>query len=203
VHRITGAMALLLLAGFVHGARADLVSISGRISQSVQDGTGPAVNNPSLNNILDGDLWKATLAFDGSLTNPANTSLSFFHPASGAQETAFDFLSLTITEVGGLAEFSLFACLTTGSACAAGNQLTASFQIPGASLYFANVAAAGLDQPHPLDLLEDDGTTDIQGSITDYSYTTAPAPVPEPSTGALPGFALMLLAAGQLRRNEL
>ena len=27
-----------------------------------------------------------------------------------------------------------------------------------------------LDQPHPLDLLEDDGSTEVQGIISGYSY---------------------------------
>jgi hypothetical protein len=46
-----------------------------------------------------------------------------------------------------------------------------------------NVTATELDQPHPLDLLEDDGNTEVQGGITGYSYVnTVTTPTPEPSS---------------------
>lgn len=207
--RIAGAVALLLLAGFAHTAMADVIGLRGSITQSTQDGTGPATNNSSLNGIADGDSWSATLSFDGSIPAPgtynnlANASLSFGDPAAGASEASFDVVSLTIFETFGLDQFSLFGCLNTGSACAAGNQLSATFEILGANLTSPDTPALGLDQPHPLDLLEDDGTTDIQGSITRYSYTSSPASAPEPSPPALLGWGLTLLAAGHRRRLRL
>ena len=208
MNRVTGVIALLL-AGFAHTALAGVITFGGAITQSTQDGTGPAANNSSLNNILDGDSWNVALAFDGAIPGPgtysnlANASLTFSDPAAGANEASFGFISLTISEVFGLDQFSLLGCLTTGSACAAGNQLSATFEILAANLNSPGSVALGLDQPHPLDLLEDDGTTDIQGTITHYSYTAPPAPAPEPSAAVLLGFGLALLGAAHGRRLRL
>ena len=44
-------------------AAADTITFGGAIAQSTQDGTGPAANNPDLNNIEDGDLYVVTLDF--------------------------------------------------------------------------------------------------------------------------------------------
>ena len=197
---------MLWLAGFGNTAMAGVISFGGTITQSTQDGTGPAVNNSSSNNIADGDSWNVTLAFDGSILAPgtysslANASLTFSDPAAGASETSFGSISLTVSEVFGVDQFSLFGCLTTGSACAAGNQLSATFEILAANLNSPGSPALGLDPPHPLDLLEDDGTTDIQGSVASYSYTASPASVPEPSAAALLGWGLTLLGAGYWKR---
>ena len=197
--------ALLFLAGVATLARADVISVSGQITQSSQDGTGPAVNNTSLNNIADNDVWNLSLAFDGTLTEPGaynalpNPILTFSDLAAGATEADFSPLSLTITDDGTFDQFSLFGCLNTGSGCFVGNMLSASFQIADSDLNAFSAAATGLDQPHPLDLLEDDGTTDIQGSITSYSYG-APQGVPEPSTLLLFGLGLALLGAGYWKR---
>jgi hypothetical protein len=57
-----------------------------------------------------------------------------------------------------------------------------------------NVSATGLDQPHPLDLLENDGATDIHGSITSYSNTGSVNAVPEPSPDVLLACVLAALA---------
>jgi hypothetical protein len=170
-------------------ARAGTIIFSGAITQSTPDGTGPAVNNPSLNNIADFQAYSVTLVFPGTITTPGNydlTGVTFYDPSAPASEVGFSSMSLTITANGGFDEFSLLACLTSGSGCGVGNQLDASFKIPAAMLNSQNVAATGLDQPHPLDLLEDDGVTDIQGSITTYSA------VPEPS----PAVALFCALAG-------
>jgi hypothetical protein len=49
-------------------APADVLTVSGQITQSTDDGTGPAMNNPSLNNIHDLDAYAVTLAFMSSIT---------------------------------------------------------------------------------------------------------------------------------------
>jgi len=212
VKSLIGIIALILCAGVSHVSYADTIVISGYITQSSQDGTGPAVNNASLNNIADGDSWQLSLLFDGAILAPGtysnltNSSLTLSDPSAGASENDFDFTSLTISQVGGFDQFSLFGCLNTGGGCFAGNDISASFQIASFALNSQNVAATGLDQPHPLDLLEDDGTTDIQGSITGYSYTsTAAIPqTPEPSSVSFlsEGIALFCAASwGRLRRK--
>ena len=61
-------------------AAADTISSSGMINQSTQDGTGPAANNPDLNNIQDGEAYTVTLDFSSSIghgfTGPANWMLA-------------------------------------------------------------------------------------------------------------------------------
>jgi len=168
---------LIICLACCAAASAGTIVISGTITQSVSDGTGPAANNTALNGIADGDPFTLMLAVPGTLGTGtfAPSSLLFSVPAAPASESGFSSLSLTITASGANDIFSLLGCLNTGSGCAAGNELTANFRIPAALLNAANVAATGLDQPHPMDLLEDDGTTDIQGSIMGYSS------VPEPS----------------------
>jgi hypothetical protein len=204
--KVLGVIALLLFAGFGRLAVADTIQIGGNVTQSTQDGTSPAINNPSLGNLADGDAWTLSLTFDGSIAAPgsynnlANASLTFNDLNAGASETDFGSISLAITQVGGFDNFSLFGCLNTGSGCALGNQLSASFQIADADFNSLNAAATGMDQPHPLDLLEDDGTTDIQGSIGSYSYAAQLYPTPEPSTFVLLGEGLTLLCAGYLER---
>jgi hypothetical protein len=181
---------LFLLAGFANVAFADIVSFGGAIIQSTPDGTGPAVNNPSLNNILDLQTYLVTLTFTGSITAPGTYdltggNLTFSVPTAPASEASFGSLSLTITANGGFDDFSFLGCLTTGSDCLVGNQLDANFRILATGLNAQNVAATGLDPPHPLDLLEDDGITDIHGTITSYSYTGPVSAVPEPSFAVL------------------
>jgi len=182
-------LALVALGlGWTNFAAADVIVFNGKITQSTQDFTGPAQNNLSLNNIQDLQAYTATLNFTGSITSPGTydltgSSFTFNVPSALATESAFGSISLTITAGGGFDQFSLLACLTTGSGCVFGNQLTANFEIPVGSLNSQNVAATGLDQPHPLDLLEDDGITDIHGSIDSYSYSGGrTSDVPEPSS---------------------
>jgi len=195
---------LFLLAGFANVAFASTITFGGAIIQSTQDGTGPAVNNPGLNNIQDLQSYLVTLVFPGSITAPGTYNLTggltFSDSTAAASENNFDSISLTITLSGGFDEFSLLGCLTTGGGCLIGNQLDANFKIPAASLNSQNVAATGLDPPHPLDLLEDDGITDIQGTITTYSNTSANA-VPEPSSLSLLCCALAVVLGGKCSRR--
>jgi len=191
---VHGFVVLLAFTALAQSAQADTITFGGEITQSTSDGTGPATNNTSLNTIADGDAYTVTLTFGGSLLLTPGTydltgaSLLFSVPTAPAIESAFDLVSLTIAANGLYSDFSLLACLTTGSfACGGGNELDANFSILTADLHSQGVAAVGLDPLHPLDLLEDDGVTDIHGSIASYSYRSSA--VPEPSS-------LILLAAG-------
>ena len=180
---LLASMAILGLAG---QASAGSITFAGVITQSSGDGTGPATNNLGLNAIVDGDTFTVTLNSASSSLIALTTydltgaSLTFSDPSAPASETSFDSISLSITADGIYDDFSLLGCLTTGSGCAVGNQLDANFQVLATDLASASAAAIGLDQPHPLDLLEDDGVTDIHGSITSYSHSPV-SPTPEPS----------------------
>ena len=206
---IRGVAAFLLSAGFGSMVHADTISVGGTITQSSQDGTGPAFNNPSLNNIVDSDAWRLSLAFDGTVIAPGTynslpgATLTIGDATAGAIESDFGFTSLTIAQVGGFDQFSLFGCLNTGGGCFVGNQISVSFQIAATDLNSFHALAVGLDQQHPLDLLEDDGTTDIQGSITSYSYAAQSSPVPEPSALSLLGEGLVFLGAASWNRLRL
>jgi len=195
----------LAVSGFVNVAIADIITFGGTITQSTQDGTGPASNNPTLNNIQDLQAYSVTLGFLGSITTPGTynltgSSLTFSDPAAPASETSFGAITLVISSAGAFDDLTLKGCLTTGTGCDLGNQLSAIFRIPSAGLNSQNVAAIGLDPPHPLDLLEDDGLTDIHGTITSYSYTGPASAVPEPSlVGVLVCFLAVLVAANRMR----
>ena len=196
-------MAILAVCGFARHASADQIVFGGLITQSTLDGTGPAVNNPALNNILDGDVYDVTLGFTGSITSPGTFALTgatllFSDPSAPAAESSFSSASLSVSTDGSLYDISLLGCLSTGSGCLLGNELDANFQIPTAGLNSQNVTARAIPGLNPsLDLLEDDGITDIQGSVTKYSYSRATA-TPEPST-IVPLTILALLAWMRLR----
>jgi hypothetical protein len=187
-----------ILLSFAMGrmATAGTITFSGTITQPVDPGN-PASNN-SLNAIQDLDSYIVTLVFPGTLTVPSvydltGSSLTFSDPGASASESAFGSISLTLTQSAGVDVFSLLGCLTTGDGCNQGNELDADFQIPAASFNGLNVVAIGLDQPHPLDLLEDDGVTDVQGSITSYSLVQDVSSVPEPSSVSLTAIAALAL----------
>jgi hypothetical protein len=73
----------LVCCGLAVAASADTISFGGVIIQSTQHGTGPAVDNPSLNNIQDLQAYTTTLTFAGSITAPGT-----YAPA---MESGFDF----------------------------------------------------------------------------------------------------------------
>jgi hypothetical protein len=117
-------------------------------------------------------------------------------------ETNFALISLSVTTAGAnLDNLSLLGCIA-GTDCGS-DFLTANFQIQDSALHLPNIAVTPLDQPHPLDLLEDGGTTDIQGVTTIYSYTsTSTTAAPEPSTMLLLGSAVAVLGAIYRRKSK-
>lgn len=163
-------------------ALAGTITFSGLITQATGDGTGPAVQNPSLNNILDGDLYLVTLNFQGQIGGPGlyNTpdlTLSFVDAAAGASETMFSSASLFIAADGPFYDLSLQGCLSSGSGCNVGNELAANFQVLATNFQSPNAPAGPIAGLNPaLDLLEDDGVTDIQGTVASFSNTIAPEP---------------------------
>ena len=203
--RYIRVLALLLLTGAA-GLHADTITVTGSITQSTQDSTGPASNNSALNNILDGDPFSVTFGFDGAITSPGTynsltgTSLIFTDGAIG--ESSFSSESLTIFQSGSVDQFSFLGCLATGTACDQGNQLDLTFQIAAvAGINSPATAAQGQPGLSPsFELLEDDGLTDIHGQLANYSYTAAGpiAPVPEPGSLTLIGAGI----AGLLLRRR-
>ena len=203
--RALTCIAGLALFSLSEVAVADTITFGGRITQSTLSATGPAVNNPSLNAIQDNDAYTVVLNFNGSInaigTYTAFTAGMFNDPAAPASESSFGTISLTIATDSANSsydDFSLLGCLTTGNGCTAGNQLAASFMILAADLNSQNAAAQAIPLLTPLDLLEDDGTTDIQGTVATYSYAATNG-VPEPAE-ALPISIMMLALAGMSRR---
>jgi len=196
------ALVVCALAG---AAAADTITFSGAITQSTLDGTGPAVNNPGLNNILDNDAFTVTLDFLGSIGAPgtyplASFNLLFHDSTASVDESSFDSVSVSVLTDGSFFDISMLGCLTTGGGCGVGNSLSAIFQIPAASLNSQNVPAQSISGLLPLDLLEDDGVTDIHGTVSTYSYTGAVGAVPEPS--AFAPLALLLAAMAWLHKRK-
>lgn len=173
-------------------ARADANSVLlvGIITQSVQEGGAPAVANPSLNNVADGDQFAVTFDFMAPISSPGSFdlgSLTFTDLSAGVSESGFISGSMTLTQSGASTQFDVLGCLISASSCSTGNQLTLDFQMPT-----SQIAQSGVEvQPVPsllmADLLEDNGATDIHGLLETYSYTgpAGPAQTPEPSTAAL------------------
>ncbi len=132
----------------------------------------------------DGDSYLMTLSFTGEITAPGLFSLtgaSFLDTSASVSELSFGpTWSISITPNGSNLDLSVLACLTTGSACNQGNFVDADFTIPLASLNSQSVTAAAIPGLLPFEFLEDDGSTDIQGTVDKYSYISD---VPEPVIG--------------------
>jgi hypothetical protein len=206
VNKIVLALSLALLgAAGVAPLRADTVTMTGLITQSVLDGTGPAIDNPDLNQIVDGAFYIVRLNLPNAISAPGTYDLTgsdmFFRvETAGATETGFNSISLSIEQTGSFDNVSLLGCLSTGSGCNLGNELDLNFRIPSASLNAISAQALAIPGLVPFDLLEDDGATDIQGSIANYSYTQT-APAPEPSPLVMMGAGMILTGlAGAWRR---
>ena len=201
--RIVWLLAFPIVLGSANIALADTITFGGSITQSTSDGTGPAVNNPDLNSIADGDQYVVTLDFSGSITAAGTYSLpgavlTFVDETASPQinETSFNSVSFSVVPDGSRFDLSMLGCLSTGSGCLTGNELAVNFSIPAPGLNQTNAAAQaifGLNPP--VDLLEDDGVTDIQGSVTNYSYSS----VPEPSALGIMGVLAALMVGAKAR----
>lgn len=194
-------MAVLFISPGI--VRADGITVTGSITQSTADGTGPAVNNPSLNAIADGDSYTLTLDFAGAVAaagtfDLTGGTLTLSDPGAPSTEDEFTSISLTVSPDGASDDLSLFACLSTGSGCTVGNSLSMNFAIPSTDLSAVGAPASTISGLSPaMDLLEDDGTTDIQGDVSSYSYV---ASTPEPMSLVL--FSLGLLVIGLTHRRR-
>jgi hypothetical protein len=192
------SVAVCLLFALASSAFGTTITLGGVITQSVSDGTGPATGNPSLNNIMDAQAFSlklnsATLINGPGFYDLTGSSLVFSVPVASASETNFAAISLSVTANGSDSDFSLLACIS-GADCFTGNALTANFRVPTSMIGGSGVSAIGLDQPHPLDLLEDDGITDLHGSIDTYSGTVTTVVTPEPASGSLLAIGLSAMA---------
>ena len=78
------------------------------------------------------------------------------------------------------------------------------FSIPAALVGPASVTGTPSAIPAllPMDLLEDDGITDIHGGITTYSYRSTAINTPEPSTLVPLCFAAALMGVRLLIKKE-
>jgi hypothetical protein len=189
----------LFLAGLPGILSAGTITLAGQINQSTQDGTGPAVNNPGLMSVNDGDSYLVTLSFTGDITTQGLfqlTGASFLDTSANIPESSFGSpWSINVANNGSNFDLSVLACLTTGSACNQGNFLAANFRIPAASLNAQNVTATPIPALLGFELIEDDGVTDIQGTVDKYSYSGNAAPVPEPAAAIPLCAALAAMAA--------
>ena len=213
---------LLALCTMAGAAAADDLTFSGTITQSTADGTGvydystnsyQAVNNSSLNNISDGDTYTVTLDFSGSIPSPGTydlTGAAFTdtQPGVSASETGFDLAnpltSLTVVSDGANDDLFLSVCLTAtaGSACDQGDELQVYFAIPASDLNSPVTSASVIPGLYPpLNLLEDDGQTDIQASVDSYSYSGTVTTAPEPGSLLLMCCGLLALALVQIMRR--
>lgn len=198
-------LAVLCAAGcLATWARADTIYLDGAVTQDLNDSGETAVNNPSLNNILDGDLFTITLTFNGAATVPGSinlVSVLFEDNSQPASEGGFISGTMVIAADSGNDDFEVLGCLLDPVSCTQGNELDLNFQIPAAGLNEFGVTPQiipGLTPP--VDLLEDYGSTEIQGSVTSYSYVPDAA-APEPASLVLLGSALLALMTTSLWRK--
>jgi hypothetical protein len=128
---------VLMVSGVTLAVHADNITLTGTITQSQNDQPGnPAVNNPSLNNINDGNSYSATLNFTGSILLPGSYSLTgalFSDPTGPATENGFTSGTIVISQSSGVDTFSVQACLT-GFTCNTGNELDLNFTIAASGL---------------------------------------------------------------------
>src|ERR1051325_5079618 len=95
-------LTLIVLAcgAFTTVAAAGIITLSGTITQSTDDGTGPALKNHALTRIHDTEQFTVALNVAGSITAPGTYDLTgavltFSDTAALAGESSFDAISLT------------------------------------------------------------------------------------------------------------
>ncbi len=178
---IAAACVYLLASGVAQGT---MITLGGTVTQSPQDGGATAVANPALNNVVDADAFTIQLSFAGPIGGPGAiplTSVSFVDTTVSAYELGFISGTAVITTAGSMSQFAVVGCLISASSCLTGNQLALNFQVPTSSLTGSNISAQPIPALLAVDLLEDDGATEIQGTLSNYSYTGTTS-TPEPST---------------------
>lgn len=217
----TFVSALLVCAAV--SLHADSIAITGQIYSVT-------VNNPPSNASLLNvglDPFSAVLTFN--LPDPASgtpfpggntyalpgATLQFSDasaPPSGASESNFDSITMTLFQSAGYDQFSVVARLPPDGNCSLGNELLLTFIGPSGSLSgntSTNIPHAAFTSQNggipPVELLEDSGATDIQGSVSTYTYTPS-SPVPEPASFVLLGSGVLawrrLFGSGSDRKSR-
>jgi hypothetical protein len=147
------------VCGFANVAFASTISFGGQITQATPDGTGPAANNPGLNNIQDLQPCLVTIVVSGSIIalggyDLTGASLTFSDPTAPASETSFGSINLTITANSGFDEFSL---LTNNLIFANGGT-----GVLGTSGFGGNQAAIGMKHDNEYN----GGGSDVSGTTS-------------------------------------
>jgi hypothetical protein len=178
-------------------ARADTVTLSGKISGTSADQNGSTVTN--LDTVAIGDIFSVVINFNGSLTNGNGTysmngvggynimgaSINFSVPSRSVSvspfiNTASQPISITLAAAaGGNTQITYFGCRIS-STCFTGNNIGGIFLVPTSSLFSAIAVSASLSPGlHALDFASDGGLNDTFGdnNLT-YSYQTTPVPLP-------------------------
>jgi hypothetical protein len=188
-------------------ARGDMILITGTVTQDLADSGETAIDNPALNQINDGDSFTVALGFAGSASDSGLTGTSsvlFTDNTASVSENGFISGVMDVSLDSGEDQLSVLACLLDPVSCTQGNQLDLNFQIAAAGFNQSGVTAQFIPGLTPaLDLLEDGGNTEIQGSITGYSYIASTSAVPEPSTLPFAGEAMAwLILLARVRNNR-
>ena len=192
----TFALLACVLCGLT--ARADMILITGTVTQDLADSGETAIENPALDQINDGDAFTVRLDFAGSANDAGLTDTSsvlFTDTTASVSENGFISGVMDVSLASGEDQFSVLACLLDPVSCTEGNQLDLNFQILATAFNQSGVAAQFIPGLTPaLDLLEDGGNTEIQGSISGYSYVATTTAAPEPSSLMFVGGAIACLS---------
>lgn len=174
------------------------ITFTGAITQGIAELGGAPVANPTLASVTIGDPFTVTLSLPVSPGDSGTYPLAailFTDTLQNVSESAFISGTLIITTDGTTDYLTVLACLIDSVSCAAGNQLALNLTIPFGKTTAAGVSAGAVPGLLPLDLLEDNGLTDIHGAITTYAFSAPAAATPEPATALLAALALGGLAA--------
>jgi hypothetical protein len=206
--RIILTVLLLLPVMGTPRAYADEVTISGKITQSLSDGTGPALNNRSLNSIQDNQGYTLSLDFNGSITGLGTYQLTsglFSVPTAPASENFVSssgamFSTITVSSDSNAPLFDITAVVCLAGVDCSTDNLSLDFAINKADLNSSGGSALSVGSFTPFELLEDSTTngTDIKATVDGYSYT----PTPEPASLALYGTGLIAVGVARRKRQR-